>query len=133
MEIIKKCFDEFDSVFSERLIAEKFSDDQVNRFLVEASSAILNSAEKVGVFQTMHCLLSEQTNLLFEKIDVVSIAKKSAMDSCQVITGIQVIAPILLSLLSQNSVVERLRHDVKLSYKFNMKPDFRSVIISHSG
>ncbi len=101
MEIIRKCFDEFDTFFSERLIDEKFSDDQVNRFLVEVSSAILTSAEKVGVFQTMHCLLSEQTNRLSEKIDVVSIAKKSAMDSCQVITGIQAIAPILLSLLSQ--------------------------------
>ena len=101
MEIIRKCFDEFDTVFSEKLIDEKFSDHQVNRFLVEVSSAILSSAEKVGVFQTMHCLLSEQTNHLFEKIDVVSIAKRSAMDCSQVITCIQVIAPILLSFLSQ--------------------------------
>ena len=76
MEIIRKCFDEFDTVFSQRLIAEKFSDDQVNRFLVEASSAISTSAEKVGVFLPMHCLLSEQPNLLFKKIDVASIAKK---------------------------------------------------------
>lgn len=102
MEIIRKCFDEFGTVFSERLIDEKFSDDQVNRFLVEVSSAILTSAEKVGIFQTMHCLLSKQATLLSEKIDVVSIANKSAMDSCQVITGIQAIAPILVNLISQN-------------------------------
>lgn len=101
MQIISKCFDEFDMVFSKRLIDEKFSNDQVNRFLVEASSGILTSAEKVGVFQTMHCLLSEHTNLLFEKIDVDSIAKNSAMNSSQVITGLQAIAPILLSLLSE--------------------------------
>ena len=103
MELLKECFDEFNTAFTKSLIAVEFSDDQASRFLTEAVTAILATVQKTSVFQTIYCLLYAHSYQFPGEIDVDSIVKNSDINSDQLTVGFQAIAKVLLIVYTQKS------------------------------
>ncbi len=103
MDFIKKCFEEESDIFTECLQGVDFSDEQVSKFLPDVTSFIIGSTQKTGTFHTITCLLSRHQRQVSKIIDVEVIAKSSAINVEQVITGLHAIASVLLQVYSQKS------------------------------
>ncbi len=103
MELLKECFDEFNTAFTKSLIAVEFSNDQASFFLAEAVTGILAVVQKAGVFQTIYCLLYEHSYQFPGEIDVDSIVKNSHINSDQLAAGLQVNGQVLLIICSQKN------------------------------
>lgn len=101
MNLIKECFVEDCSAFSERLVEIGFTNDQMVNFLPEAASRISYAAHKTGVFQTMSHLMSGREYELLRTIDVAAMAKKSGLNSYMLVSGFHAIAPVLLQAYTQ--------------------------------
>ena len=104
MDLIRQCFEEYDSTLTKRLTDIGFSPDQAGRFLPAAASGISVSTQQSSVFQTIACLLSGAEYQLQRRIDIVSIARKTGLDGMQIMTGLHVIAPVLLKAFSEKSI-----------------------------
>ena len=103
MDFIKECFDEHGVAFMASLEAAGLSVEQARKFLPEAASSILDSTQKIGVFQTITCLLSDHHSQLLRMIDVNAIAEKSGMNFDQVASGFHAIALVLLQTYSKKN------------------------------
>lgn len=104
MDLIRLCFEEYDSTLTKRLTDIGFSNDQAGRFLPAAASGISESTRQSSVFQTIACLLSGAEYQLQRRIDIVSIARNTGLDGMQIMTGLHVIAPVLLKAFSEKSI-----------------------------
>ena len=103
MDFIKKCFEEEPGIFTDCLKAVGFSVEQIQQFLPDVSSVIIESTHKTGAFRTITCLLSGCQTQVPKIIDVEVIAKSSAIDVEQVIKGLHEIALTLLQIYSKES------------------------------
>ena len=103
VDIIKECFNEFSSEFKKSLSGLDFSELQAERFLAAAGSGIMASAQKTGVFQTIHCLLTMKDRRQSCDIDMSLIAKNSGVETAQVKAGFHAIAPVLLIVYTQKT------------------------------
>ena len=101
MDLIKECFDDHRSAFSEILEVAGFSIDQVDKFLPEAALGIVEATQKTSVFQTFAALLSDHPSKLLITIEIDAIVKKTGVNSAQVTLGLHAIAPVLLQTYSQ--------------------------------
>lgn len=103
MDFIKKCFEEEPGIFTECLQGVGFSVEHASQFLPDVTSFIIESTQKTGAFQTITCLLSGHQRQVSKIIDVEVIAKSSAINVEQVITGLHAIASVLLQVYSKKS------------------------------
>lgn len=103
MDFIKQCIEEEPGIFTECLQDVGFSVEQACQFLPDVSSIIIDSTQQIGAFRTITCLLSGCHSQVPKIIDVKAIAKSSAINVEQVITGLHVIAKVLLQAYSKKS------------------------------
>jgi len=102
MELIKECFNEYETDFYRCLQSANFSDDEARRFLAEAVIGIARSVQVIGVFQTIHCMSSKRRHVISSKINTQCIADNVGCSHDRVISGLQAIAPLLLIAYTNN-------------------------------
>lgn len=103
MGFIKQCFEQEPGIFTEGLQDVGFSVEQACQFLPDVSSIIIESTQQIGAFRTITCLLSGCHTQVPKIINVEAIAKSSVINVEQVITGLHVIAMVLLQAYSKKS------------------------------
>ena len=103
MDFINECFNEHDGALVEQLQVAGFSNYRAWKFLPEAASGILDSAQNSGVEQISEKLIAGAPSQFLSSVNVALIAEKLGMSHDQVTKGLAVIAPVLAQALSQKS------------------------------
>jgi hypothetical protein len=101
MDFINECFNEHDGALVEQLKDAGFSNYRAWKFLPEAASGILNSAQDSGLEQITEKLMTGAPSQFLSSVNVTVIAEKLGMSCDQVTKGLAVITPVLAQALSQ--------------------------------
>ncbi len=96
MNFIKDCFEEHGRVLMDELIGAGFTANQAIDFLPEAAFDIAESTRSTVVAQSIDNLLLDSSFILLNTINLEAIEKKSGLNSQQVVSGFEVIAPFFL-------------------------------------
>jgi len=103
MNFITTCFTEYDSALSELLKGAGFSADQARMFLPNAASGIIDSFQSKDIEEIISAFGSKEPTQLIGTININAIAKKVNMDSDQVTSGFEAIAPVLSQAFTHNT------------------------------
>ena len=95
MNFIEKFFGVNSSVLSERLEQSGFSTEQARSFLPEAASAILKAFKHKEIEQIIAALETEVPEKLLNAVNINEIAKHTGINSDQVTSGFEAIAPLM--------------------------------------
>lgn len=103
MEFIKQCFTEHDGVFMEKLKEIGFTPDQASQFLPLAATEISESVNNSGATKIISDLMSDGPSSMIASLNIESLAQKLGMNSDQVGSGMNAIAPALTEIMTNNS------------------------------
>lgn len=103
MDFITECFEQHSGAFTEKLAGAGFSIDQAKQFLPEAASGIFNATQDAGAEQMITGLITGGPSKLISSINITEMASKLGMNSEQISSGLEAIAPLLSQVLSETN------------------------------
>ena len=103
MDFIKKCFDENSSEFAEKLTNTGFSVDQAEVFLPETATSIMQYIKNAHLEDVIKVLLSDDPSQILNSVDTGAIVNAMGINSDQVTTGFEAIAPVLSKVFTERS------------------------------
>jgi len=103
MNFIQNFFGVNSAVLSERLEIEGFTAEQARMFLPEVASGILKAFKNKEIEQIIAVLETEEPEKLLNSVNINSIAQNIGMNSDQVMSGFEVITPVMAMAFKKHS------------------------------
>ena len=100
MDFIKNYFDEYSSVLTRKLEDAGITGDLASQFLPETASAIQYSIKNTSLEKTIKILLSDNPSQLLQSVNVHEMAKNLGINTEQVSSGLDAIAPVVSQVFS---------------------------------
>ena len=100
MDFIKIHFDEYSSALSKKLEDAGITGDLASQFLTETASAIQYTIKNSSLEKTIKILLSDNPSQLLKSVNAHEMAKKLGINTEQVSSGLNVIAPAVSQVFS---------------------------------
>ena len=100
MDFIKIHFDEYSSALSKKLEDAGITGDLASQFLPETASAIQYTIKNSSLEKTIKILLSDNPSQLLKSVNAHEMAKKLGINTEQVSSGLNAIAPAVSQVFS---------------------------------
>ena len=100
MDFIKIHFDEYSSALSKKLEDAGITGDLASQFLTETASAIQYTIKNSSLEKTIKILLSDNPSQLLKSVNAHEMAKKLGINTEQVSSGLNAIAPAVSQVFS---------------------------------
>lgn len=99
MDMIKACFEEYQSEFTQKLQGVGFTTNQAREFLPETASGISGLTENSYIAEKIGDLLSGDSAALLGALNVGAMSEKVGIRPEQVMSGLKAITPLLNQVL----------------------------------
>lgn len=103
MNFVEEFFENNRDALSEALQDAGFTDQQTGQFLPEAASAVLNSFHHKEIATIIETMNIDDPSGLVRSINISSITENTGMDNNLVVSGFEVIAPIMAEAFTNSS------------------------------
>lgn len=100
MDFIKNYFEEYSSALTRKLEDAGITGDLASQFLPESASAIQYTIKNTKLEKTIKILLSDNPSQLLKSVNVYEMAIKLGINSEQVSSGLDAIAPVVSQVFS---------------------------------